>query len=34
VRMAVLYLLLGVPGALGAERIFDDAATMMGAERG
>jgi aspartate carbamoyltransferase catalytic subunit len=34
VRMAVLYLLLGVPGALGAERVFDDATTMMGAERG
>ena len=34
VRMAVLYLLLGVPGALGSERAFDDAATMMGAERG
>ncbi len=34
VRMAVLYLLLGVPGALGAERVFDEAATMTGAERG
>jgi aspartate carbamoyltransferase catalytic subunit len=34
VRMAVLYLLLGVPGALGAERMFEDATTTMGAERG
>jgi aspartate carbamoyltransferase catalytic subunit len=34
VRMAVLYLLLGVPGALGSERAFDEAAVMMGAERG
>ena len=32
VRMAVLYLLLGTPGALGAERSFDEASAI-GAER-
>jgi len=34
VRMAVLYLLLGVPGALGADRAVDEVQTMNGAERG
>lgn len=30
VRMAVLYLLLGAPGALGADRVIDEASTPLG----
>jgi aspartate carbamoyltransferase catalytic subunit len=34
VRMAVLYLLLGVPGALGADRVIDEVGATNGVERG